>query len=921
MRSKNFLLLFILMCYSIFGNTLIPNSPNLIHGKLENGLEYYIYKNKKPENRASLNLMVKSGSLLERDDQQGLAHFLEHMAFNGTEKYKKNDLVKYLQSIGLKFGGDLNAYTSFNETVYQLQVPTTEKDLDIAFEIFNQWASKVTLEPTSIESEKNIIIEEWRLRQGITKRIGDLQKKMLFGNSWYSQRFPIGKTDIIRNANHKLLEDYYKKWYQPQNMVVLAVGDFDPQKVKSLIYKNFSGLKNDWKMNKPTFPIGLDSKSSAIVFTDKELTRTNVDLMWKEPISPINSKESFKLLLTKSLLNSILQSRFNTETKSVKSPFSSAGMYNFPLDSKIGIYGVSISVKDAKVKESLESIINSLKEVSQLGVTNSELENEKLNYINTLKMMVENKKSINSETYIESLRELVTQGDSFIDPDTELKISTEVLKSITNDDIKKVASNLLKTKYNLLVTSRENLKYTLPSANELKSFLDNIILSKKTYTQLDENSSKLNYSPQKQGTIKNKSNSNNITKFTLSNGLKVSYKKTTFDKDKVYIKLTKLQGSSSLDYTHYINSIFLPGVLVESGAGNIDYKQVEQYFKGKNFQVSPYVGDYTQGFIISCDRKNLEEGLKYFRSMVEHPNFSDEVIASTLETSKESIKNRNFSPKAMFSKTVVGTLTSNNKRRMPLELNDLQYVSSKNLKETFNQLFNNFADYNITIVGSIDENTTENILKKYFANLPTTGTNLKRRDLNIKYPTHSISKKVVQGIDKKTSVVLIYPYKGKVTLDNRVLFNSLASLLDILLIEDVREDIGGVYSISASSNLEFLNFGENYLKIGFSTDTKRTREVINKVKEVVIKAQNGNYRENKIEDIKKNYQLNYETALKTNELWLTYLDKKNIFPNYKLYSPTMYNQIVTYNSLTNFAKSCIDPNDVIEVILEPEKEE
>ncbi|MGL5702265.1 MAG: M16 family metallopeptidase, partial [Cetobacterium sp.] len=227
------ILFFILQLFT-FSNTIknLTPSENLISGKLDNGLEYYILKNSKPENRASLNLVVKAGSLLEEENQQGLAHFLEHMAFNGTTKYQKNELVQYLQSLGLSFGGDLNAYTSFSETVYKLQVPTSENDLAIGLDVLKEWASEITLDSKDVENEKKIIIEEWRLRQGISQRVGDLQKKILYGDSWYSKRFPIGFPETINNATDKILRDYYEKWYQPQNMAVVAVGDFNPSTIE-----------------------------------------------------------------------------------------------------------------------------------------------------------------------------------------------------------------------------------------------------------------------------------------------------------------------------------------------------------------------------------------------------------------------------------------------------------------------------------------------------------------------------------------------------------------------------------------------------------------------------------------------------------------------------------------------------------------
>ena len=346
-RIFPFTIIFLILPLFIFASNQ-PNlqvSKNLISGTLDNGLQYYILKNKKPENRASLNLVVKAGSLYEEEDQQGLAHFLEHMAFNGTTEYKKNELVTYLQSLGLSFGGDLNAYTSFSETVYKLQVPTSKSDLETGFNVLKEWASEVTLDPKDVENEKNIIIEEWRLRQGIAKRVGDLQKKIIYGDSWYSKRFPIGFPETINSASSELLRNYYTQWYQPQNMAVVAVGDFNTEEVKSFIINSFSSLKNKSDVAHKSFDIPLNNKNSVTIFTDPELTTTNLNIMWKEAISPINSELVFKQNLEKILLNSIVNTRFSIFSKDKDSPYIYSSIYNFPLNDKTGIYAISSLIR------------------------------------------------------------------------------------------------------------------------------------------------------------------------------------------------------------------------------------------------------------------------------------------------------------------------------------------------------------------------------------------------------------------------------------------------------------------------------------------------------------------------------------------------------------------------------------------------
>ncbi|MEG1337221.1 MAG: pitrilysin family protein, partial [Cetobacterium sp.] len=466
--KKNYLFpvfLFLILKTLIFTQEPIQftNSKNLVSGELKNGLKYYLFKNKKPENRASLNLVVNAGSLLETDEQQGLAHFLEHMAFNGTTKYKKNDLVKYLQSLGLSFGGDLNAYTSFSETVYELQVPTTNTDLKAGLEVLREWSSEITLDPKDVETEKNIIIEEWRLRQGINQRVGDLQRKILYGDSWYSKRFPIGFPETINNANSKKLKDYYKKWYQPKNMSVVAVGDFDIKEVENLIVENFSSLKNTDSDLPKNFDIKLSTHNSVTIFTDPELTTTNFNIMWKENISPLNNSLSYEKFLAKTLLNSILNTRFSILSKAKDAPFVYSSIYNVPLNKETGIYAVSSLIKENDLDSSITDIINNIKSVSLNGVSDEELSNEKLNLINNLKTLVNNKDSIVNDNYAQAIRNFILNNDSFIESDEELSLTENYMKNITSDSLKEICTHLLQSNYDVFITSRDNLKDSLPT--------------------------------------------------------------------------------------------------------------------------------------------------------------------------------------------------------------------------------------------------------------------------------------------------------------------------------------------------------------------------------------------------------------------------------------------------------------------------
>lgn len=920
MLKKKFLYLFsFFILFSLSFSSNLETSSNLITGELENGLKYYILQNKKPQDRASLNLIVKSGSLSENPTQKGLAHFLEHMAFNGTKKYKKNDLIKYLQSLGLTFGGDLNAYTSFEETVYELKIPSDIKDLKIAADVLYEWSTNITLNQKDIDDEKNIILEEWRLSQGITKRVGDIQKNILFGDSFYSKRYPIGDPNIIKSATKANLMDFYKNNYQPKNMAVVAVGDFNSKDVAKIIDTTFNKLKNTKKVVNKTYKISSHSKNTITYFSDPEITKTNVNIMWKYNSSPIKSEEAYKDILIKNILNSIINSRLSDISLEKSSPFVYSTFYNFNLNKETGVYASSSLIKNDKVQETIDSIFKNIKDISLNGVKENEFYKEVKNIKNNSKFIFNNRESITNDEYLSSIRDQILKENTFLNISDDFNISNKLLENIKPIDIKNQALNIINDDYDIFITSNKS-KASFPSKDEINKSINNIKNNDNLNLNISWKPTNLISSLKPKGNIVSENNEKLYKKFELSNGLQVLYKQTDFEKDKIYITLIKGTGSSNFSFEKYINSIVYPSIISSSGVSNIDYKNLNNYFKGKNFSVTPFISDYSQGFNILTNKENLTEALNFFTQSVYSQNLSPQVLSSLLDSYKEIIKNQNNSPTFNFKETYLLALNNHNPRRKSLTLKDLDLISLKNIKD-IHSTNTNFDGYNISIIGSIDETHLKEILENYFANLPVKNTHSSLKELGIKYPQNIIKKEIIQGTDKKSTVVLTFPYKGKINRENKLLYKATSNLLNTLLLENIREKKGGVYSISSFANISKLNYGENYLQIYFNTDPQKTKAVISDIFKTIKDLQNGKFDQTKIKDLQTNYNLAYESSLKTNDFWLNFLNKKNLISDYEFYSPIMYNNTINFKSIVNFSKKSIDTNNYIEVILLPQRED
>ena len=913
-KLKNFLfiLLFTLFSLSLSGKNF-ENSKNLISGKLENGIHYYIYKNNKPKNKAMLNLVVKTGSLMEEDNEQGIAHFMEHMAFNGTTKFKKNEMIKYLQSIGLSFGGDLNAYTSFDRTVYKLLVPTTPKELEDGIEVLREWASEATLSPQEIDSEKKVVIEEWRLRQGLAQRLGDVQKKALFEGSRYFDRFPIGLPEIINEADQNLVKGFYQKWYQPENISIVAVGDFNINQIENFIHKYFN-YQGTQKGKTPKEYSLKKLKNKYVVFSDDEIRYNTFTITKILDRDVIKDEKSMKNSIIDQLLFNILNTRLNNLQKESDTPFLQSLVYKYDINNSQDIFSAVAVIKNNKLSEGITLLNNFLKSSAKNGVTDYELELEKENLINNYKNLVTNKESITHETYADSLVEHVMSGECFIDIDEEFKIYSTLIKNITTKDLNKRIKKIYKeNSLYFLTTSTSQNKINEKQLEEL------IKESKNSNKIIDFSIKPVILTPLK--TSLGSFTKETDGKYLLSNGIKVFSKKTDFDKDKIYIKLFKKEGSSSNDYTTFINSTIAPTIIEQSGVGNLKPTDIDTFMKGKNFSISSYISDYEQGFIISTDRKNLELALEYMNYLIYKPKVDKIIYENTISDLRESLNNRNNSPQIVYRDKIREIYSGKNNRKLPLSEKDLTLISPEKVLNIYKEKFSNFSEYNLIVVGSFNEEELEKNLKTYVASLPSENSKTIITPLDLKTPKNIVKEKVIKGVDKKATVTLIFPYNFKYGYEEKTLYNSFSQILNIALIEDIREKIGGVYSISSRTSLSPNNYGEDKMVISYSCDISRVDEIEKAVLQSLESLLYKDIDKEKINSVVKNYELSYNTEMKENSFWFNYLYQKITVPNYKLVTPEEYKELVTKENIWKVNRKAINLKNYISVTLIPEKEE
>ncbi|MGL4688218.1 MAG: M16 family metallopeptidase, partial [Fusobacteriaceae bacterium] len=622
-----------------------------------------------------------------------------------------------------------------------------------------------------------------------------------------------------------------------------------------------------------------------------------------------------------SLYFNILNSRLETLAKKNDSPLISSAIYSSRIGKNNEIINLVSQVKENSILQANKLIYQNLNILSTFGPYLIELNNEKSELYTQIQSQNINRKSLENESFFNEIKDWYMYGDILLFPQDKLDLINEVFPTITTDDIQLYAKNYYEKDKALFLTS--NNTNNLPSKEELKEI--NYKIKQEKLENFEAPNTVELISPQlTSGSIVDKVIQDENTPFQviiykLSNGIEVFYKNTNFQEDKMLLNFYKEEGSSNEEDLGYLNSIFLSTMIENSGVGNLTNAQYETFLKGKNFSINSYLSDYIHGMNLESDSKNFDISLKSLTSFLLVHRFDDDFFNKTKETVTQSINNRENSPTNIYRDTITNIISNNHFRRKTLSLNDLDKINKQAILDIYKNKYSNFNGFKVIIVGSIEEKKLEEMILKYFSGLPSNENINNYKNLNISSPSTNISKTITKGKDEKSTITMIYPYTKNYSNTNRNLFKAFSSLLNIYLIEDIREDISGVYSIYSQSNLEYANHGENNLIIRFSCSPSRVEEIIKATKTVVNNLALGNYDEKKLLNIIENYKLTYETELNNNEFWYQYIYKKSLEDNdYSILSPEEYKELVTYKNLLNFSKENILNQNNFEFILKPE---
>ncbi|WP_245905280.1 M16 family metallopeptidase [Gelidibacter algens] len=855
----------------------IPFNPEVKMGKLENGLTYYIQNNGKPENKVELRLVVNAGSILEDEEQLGLAHFMEHMNFNGTKNFEKNELVDYLQSIGVKFGAHLNAYTSFDETVYILPIPSDDPEkLEKGFQIIEDWAHNALLTSEQIDSERGVVLEEYRLGKGADERMRqNYLPKLLYGSK-YADRLPIGTKENLETFDHESLRRFYKDWYRPDLMAVMAVGDLDVNTLEAKIKSHFGSIpvaKNPKK--REVFDMPNHKETFIAIETDKEASMSQVQVLFKdyETATPDLTIADYKHSMVESLFGQMLNNRLDELRNSPNPPFVFGFSYHGGTYARTKeAYQSFAMTSETGQLNALKTLLEENERVKKFGFFKGELERAKKDILARLEKTYKDKDKTESERIVGEFVNNFLEEEPMPGIEWEYNFQKEEMPNITLEDVNSLITNYIKEDNRVIIlTGPEKEGVAKVTEAEVQAVLDNVKNTELTPYEDKEVAAALLTNVPAAGQIVNydKDDALGTTTLTLSNGAKVTYKITDFKNDEILFDAFSFGGTSLYSNEDYKATSFANNGLGEAGVNNFDINEMSKILSGKIVNVRPSIGTYSEGLSGNASPKDLEELFQLTHLYFTALNKNKDAYNSYKEKQKAFMTNMMSSPQFFFQIEMGKFMYGDNPRYLgfpsPEDMDNADYdLAYKKYQERFADA----GDFHFYFVGNIDEKKLAEYSEKYLANLPSTTAKETYKVDDFRPLTGQHEKIVEVGKDQKSMVRMTYHGPTEYTEKEDYALQSLGEVLSIKLIEKLREEEGGVYGVGARGNINKMPYGWYSFNISFPCGPENVDKLTAATLAEVDKLVKNGPTDQDLAKIKEAQLLDYKEDLKDNRFWL-----------------------------------------------------
>ncbi len=904
----------------------IPTDPNVRIGKLGNGLTYYIRHNELPEDRADFYIAQKVGSILEEENQRGLAHFLEHMCFNGTTNFPGKGIINWLETIGVRFGENLNAYTSIDETVYNINNVPVIRDgiVDSCLLILHDWANDLTLAEAEIDNERGVIHEEWRTGQGAMMRMYEQALPKAFEGSKYGHRLPIGTIEVIDNFPYQALRDYYETWYRPDQQGIVVVGDIDVDKVEAKIKELFSPIQMPANAPERKYEQVPDNNEPIITIAkDKEQPSTIIYIWHKHPATPNEAKGNIGYLVQNymfSMISSMMHARLEELRQSANPPFiqAASGDSDFLLAKTTEAFvGMAVS-KDDGIPTALSTLVREIERARKFGFTASEYARAKADYLLMLESAYKERDKMKNNQYVQEYIRHFIDNEPIPGIETEYALMNQLAPNIPVEAINSILPQLIKDEnivINIFGPDKEGMVY--PTEAEILDILNKTKAEEITaYVDKVSDEPLMKEAPKAGKIVKTEEGPFGSTALTLSNGVRVVLKTTDFKADEIRMRAFSPGGTSVFGTKEALQLKMLNSVAGLGGLGNFSNVDLEKVLAGKKATIGATVSGLSEGLNGSCSPKDLETLLQLAYLSFTAPRMDEEAFESFKQRTKASLANQEANPMTALTDTLQMEMYGDHPLAGRVKAEMIDQLDYNRIMEMYKDRFKEAGDFTFLFVGNINLEEAKPLIETYLGGLPTINRKENYQDiqLNIRKGTHkNLFEKQMET--PKATVLNIISGNCEYNLKNDLLMTMLSQTMSMVYLETVREKEGASYGVSAFGQLSRGIKDEALFQIYFDTDpTKREKMEQIVMSELQKVAQEGPRPEH-LAKVKEFLLKKHIEDAKENSYWLGQL---NNYYWYKTDMNTDYEKLVndlTVEDVKNFTKALLDQGNIIEITM------
>ena len=908
--------------------TTIPLTPEVRHGKLSNGMTYYVMHNEEPKGRASLYFVQNVGAILEEDSQNGLAHFLEHMAFNGLENFPGKNMLNYLEKNGIQFGREINAYTALDETVYNISnIPTDDENLmDSALLVLHDWSGGLLLEADEIEAERGVIREEWRTRRNVRKRLMDQSVPFIYYNSKYAERDVIGSLDVIDNFRHQELRNYYEKWYRPDLQAVVVVGDFDADKVEAKVKELFSKIPSKENADERVYyPVGDSKETGYVVAKDKEAKSVSIDWIFRKPVNTVRDEKYLREGLTQAMFNNLLNNRLNELLQNPECPAVGMQVGNFEMSRTKATNYISIAPKENKEIEAFETFMTEFVRVQQYGFTESELERVKTEFLRSYESYLKSKDKISNEDWANTFQEHFLSAEPAPSVEWEVEYGQKVIPGITLQEVNSVIvgyANINNSVFSISGPNKDEINY--PTKEELFASIQKVMMSEIAAYEDETGDAPLIADELAEKKIVSESAvaGTEAKMYELENGAKVVILSTDYSKDEILFRAYSFGGTSLLEREELESGEMATTLVQVSGIGEFDAIQLRKKLAGKLIQLQPGLNEYTEGFSGSASPKDFETMQQLLYQYFENPRFDQSAFQAYVGMMKNSLQNAKADNGKALQDTIGQMLTNHHKRNLMFNKEFINNIDFEKARHIYLDRFRDASDFTFVFVGNIDKEQHLPLIRKYIGNISSENREENWTDHNVRM-AEGISQNIFEREMQvpKTTVYLRLNNEIEYNLETRMYVRVISELLSKRYMETIREEEGGTYGVSVRPSINKRPYEHAGISINFDCGPEkqeRLRELVYREIEAITNTVN----ETDLEEIKKNYIKNREEAEEMNNFWLQVIEA-SLMNNEPITNKEGYNKLVNSidsKKVKRFANKLFEDYDLVEVVMNPKNQ-